>query len=145
MQVLLRQMKFLILTVFLSHLGLALNNRTAIIIDSNFPTALVGDKRAIPFKPTENQIKLIEKNLAALLKSKHPKIFKKLASYYRQYTGLEIVNDKKIIRGNFLCEIDKDRWLKEWIITFDGGDCYFNFTFELEKSEITDLSINGES
>jgi len=114
----------------LASLGLAMNERIA-ILPSKTPSA-------------EVQIQIIEKKLGAHLKSKHPKLFKKFLSYYRQYTGPEIKEGRKVIRANFLCEVEGDRWRKEWIFVFDGGDCYFNFSFDLEKSEIFDFSINGE-
>ena len=122
-----------------------MDKHTAVIVEEHFPIAFVGDKRAIPFSPTEKQIGRIEKTLAIYLKTKQPKLFKKYAAYYRQYTGLEIVGVRKVVRGNFLCHVDGDSWRKQWILMMDGGDCYFNFSYDADKDEIFEFDVNGEA
>lgn len=132
---------FLLLPMF----GFAVEERIAIVMPDQFPTATVGKNRAIPFRPTMEQINSIEKKLEVYLKSNQPMVFKKYKKYYRQYTGLEVVSESKTVRANFLCHVEGDRWRKEWIMVLDGGDCYFNFSFDLEKSEIKDFTVHRNS
>jgi hypothetical protein len=122
-----------------------MDNKIAVFVPEKFPKAFVAGKRAIPFKPTTLQVEAVEKELAQFLRSDHATLLAKFKNYYRQYTGLDIKGAEKIIRGNFLCQVDNDRWKKEWVMVQDGGDCFFNFTYDLKNLKITSFSINGVS
>lgn len=126
-------------------LSFAANDRIASFVPEKFPTALVDGKRAIPFKPTPQQIQLVEKQLKKYLEKSDPKLALKYSSYYRQYTGLKVSGGALKIRANFMCEVDGTRWKSEWIFVMDGGDCYFNFSFNPDKLEIYEFIKNGEA
>ena len=118
--------------------------KIARIVPDNFPTAFVNGHRTFPFRPTTEQIKKVELQLQKYLEKNRPEL-KKIDSYYRQYTGFKTNGSPDNIRANFLCEVNDDQWKKEWIMVFDGGDCYFNFSFNVNTSEITDFSTNGNA
>lgn len=120
-----------------------MDNRVTLLVEKHLPTMTIGDKKTIPFKPTTKQVQLAEKSLEKFIKSKYPVLFKKYSSYYRQYAGFEVEGNSKIIQGNFLCKVQDDKWRKEWVVAVDGGDCYFHFFFDIEKSKITEFVISG--
>jgi selenocysteine lyase/cysteine desulfurase len=122
-----------------------MNDRIASFTPEKFPTATVNEKRATPFKPTAQQIELVEKILRKHLEKHEPKLEQKFVNYYRQYTGLKISGASDKIRANFMCSVYGDRWRKEWILVRDGGDCYFNFSFNPDKLEIYEFEKNGEA
>ena len=118
-------------------------DKVVIITHEIFPTASVDGKRVIPFVPTWDQIRVVEEKLQTYLKKDNPQLLKKLSKYFRQYTGLEIVGGMKKIRANFLCQVVDDRWKKEWVEVDDGGDCFFNFSYDLDKGVIFEFQVNG--
>lgn len=122
-----------------------MENRIAIITPRNFPTAAVDGKRVIPLTPTMEQVLEIECKLSAHLRPNHPMLFRKWTSYYRQYTGIQIVDGDKKIRGNFLCQVEGNRWKDEWIMVLNGGDCYFSFSYDPDKREIFEFAVNGKA
>ena len=122
-----------------------MNDQIAIITAEDFPTAMAEGKKLIPFSPSLEQVQDLERDLSTYLKANHPELFKKWTAYYRQYMGIQQVQGVKKIRGNFLCEVDGNRWKEQWIMVKDGGDCYFNFSYEVEEKKIIEFSVNGEA
>jgi hypothetical protein len=132
-----------IVFLFLFGVSFALNDRIAIIMPKNHPTAFIGSERTIPFRPTEKQVEEVEAQLKKHLQLKHPALAKKYENYFRQYTGFTVGKAHRI-RGNFMCREQKN-WKTDWSLALDGGDCFFNFTFDVEANQITELDINGRA
>ena len=47
--------------------------------------------------------------------------------------------------GNFFCEDGNNDWRKEFVFAIDGGECYFQVEYDLERGLFINLRINGES
>ena len=136
---------FLCATTSLAFAKENMNSRIAIVSKTKVVQPGPGQKKTSTFRPTTEQIEMLEQNLMAFLKSKHPSLHGKVSTYYRQYEGIEIAGESQLIHGNFLCRVHGDQWRTEWIRVMDGGDCYFSFSYDLKDSKIKDLYINGEA
>ena len=117
------------------------------------------------FTPSIEDIELVEKLLNEQLKNinngvnqgKHlgPKIHKKLKKYQRQYIGFISEQGEQYIylscnwqRYNLFDRIrgfspPDDGWKTEFWIVFDGGSYHWNIKINLDKQELSDLSVNG--
>ena len=123
--------------------GFGMNTKVAILSTADYGTGMVNGKKATPFTPTNAEVQKAEEKLAEYLKAKYPKLAEKYSAYYRQYGGLEIQGEKKIIRGNFMCRIFDSSWKSQWVHVDDGGDCFFNFMYDLKTNEIIQFMVNG--
>ena len=117
------------------------------------------------FTPSIEDIELVEKLLNDQLKEVNtgvnqgknlgPKIHKKLRKYHRQYIGFISEQGERYIylscnwqRYNLIDRIrgflpPDDGWKTEFWIVFDGGSYHWNIKINLDKQELTDLSVNG--
>ncbi len=100
--------------------------------------------------PGPDDIAALEGQLGAYLQTHatqffgHPTVWEQLDEYHRQYVGL-VVDGKPLIYGNFFCTETETDWLNEWVIVLDGGDCFFQVTFDVEGQMFIRLQVNGES
>ena len=100
--------------------------------------------------PTEENILLLEQKLDSFLRQnsesfhRQPPVWEQLDNYKRQYVGLTI-KEKRVIFGNFFCTDTGADWEKEWVFVLDGGDCFFQLQFDLERGTFTKLTVNGEA
>ena len=101
--------------------------------------------------PAEEDILTLENGLAAFLQenperftSQEGPAWERLDDYNRQYIGL-ILNDKRIVYANFFCDTFETDWRKDFIFVMDGGDCYFQFKYDVEGGEFFDLQVNGNA
>lgn len=74
----------------------------------------------------------------------HPTVWEQLDEYHRQYVGL-VVDGKSLIYGNFFCAETETDWTHAWVIVLDGGDCFFQVTFDVAGQTFIRLQVNGES
>jgi len=117
------------------------------------------------FTPSIKDIELVEKLLKEQLKVVNhginqgknlgPKIHTKLRKYQRQYIGFISKDGERYIylscnwqRYNLIDRIrgfapPDDGWKTEFWIVFDGGSYHWNIKINLDKQELTDLSVNG--
>ena len=105
------------------------------------PTRQEIDKAEIAL---HNNIKDLNKGLVN--QSSTPIIHKKLHKYKRQYFGYIDKNGDRVLLINCFWSKDKnhtDRWLTDRIVVYDGGSYYWNVKFNLDKTELFDLDING--
>lgn len=102
--------------------------------------------------PTKDDVIKAENKLAAYLKDKKPKysldLWKKLPEYKRQYVGV-IIGEKKMIwinlfHKNYIADTN-DKWQREPVKVFDGGDQFFNIMYDLKTESFSDLFINMEA
>ena len=97
--------------------------------------------------PGQEQIDQLERKLPAYLKyqyknhSRHPKI--DLSKYKRQYFGYSL-DGKKVIFVNAFCH-SFDYWKKTYVFVFDGGQCFFQATFDPETGNFLSFSVNGDA
>ncbi len=100
--------------------------------------------------PTEPQVRDLEDRLPDFLKSStEPRanlIRPKLAGYKRQYFGFTIAGKKQILLNAF-CDAGgpKDYWRSQIVFVLDGGECYFQVSYDPATKLFTSLSINGEA
>jgi hypothetical protein len=107
------------------------------------------------FTPTRQEIDQAEKSLANHLKtlnnplvnqSSTPIIHNNLNNYKRQYFGYIDKDGNRILLINCFWAKDKDdtgHWLRDRIMTHDGGSYYWKVKFNLDKNELFDLYVNG--
>ena len=125
--------------------GLSSETRIAVIKPNKVATVPVGVSKAVPFSATMGQIHEVEDKLGGYLKTTQPKLSQKWPYYYRQYLGIQTVGGARKIKANFLCRVNGDVWKTDWIMVLDGGDCYFNFSYNLDKHEIGEFTVNREA
>jgi len=83
------------------------------------------------------------KNESEWQKKEIEKILTNSSKYCVQFS-CEIVDDKKIIRCNFLpVEKDSTPWKKGWIEVFDGGFWYWRIDYDVKSGQCMNFSSNG--
>lgn len=108
------------------------------------------------FTPTRKEIdeaesalklKLKELNKNLINQSSTPIIHENLKKYKRQYFGFKLENGQRILFINCFWEKDefrsKGKWLKEFIMVFDGGSFYWQVKYNLDTKELFELEVNG--
>jgi hypothetical protein len=110
--------------------------------------------------PTVADVLLLEEQLPSYLKrelkddrgrpasSGYPALaplWKRAPSYLRQYVGFWR-RGRRVIYGNFLCDnsfhVD---WHTTRIDVDDGGNCYFQVSYDVKDRRFFDLMVNGEA
>jgi hypothetical protein len=100
--------------------------------------------------PTMGDILDIEARLGDFLQQNadqfflHPTVWEQLNEYHRQYVGL-MVDGKRLIYGNFFCTDMGTDWTQDWVVVLDGGDCFFQTTYDVESGTFIRLRVNGEA
>lgn len=101
--------------------------------------------------PAEKQILIIESKTPSFLREtsnafvfSEPPPWERLDEYKRQYIGI-IIAERKIIYANFFCNSFETDWRKEFVFVLDGGNCFFQFMYDLNTGEFFNLQINGEA
>lgn len=100
--------------------------------------------------PSENDILILEEKIAEYLSqnstlfNRQQPVWERLAEYQSQFIGLKR-NGSHIIYGNYFCNNLGINWSQELVIVDDGGDCYFQVEYNVERGMFTMLMVNGES
>jgi hypothetical protein len=102
--------------------------------------------------PSEDDVLELENGLRSYLaeinsdrfdQQKTP-VWERLDEYNRQYVGI-ILDGKRTIYANYFCDsIDTD-WRNGFVFVMDGGDCFFQFKYDVDLAEFFDLQINGNA
>lgn len=71
-------------------------------------------------------------------------ILAQLPNYARQYVGFR-VDGIDYIYLNAICATNDLDWQSEFIVVSDGGDCFFQVTYQLDTGEFSNLMVNGEA
>jgi len=114
------------------------------------------------WEPKINDIKIVQEVIDNAIVNSEFDFLKKpvkeyIKEYYLQYIPYINENGERIIEVNAFCEIwdfppppesKSDEWIKmdwknEYVMVFDGGDCYWRLTINIDKKEYYDLMING--
>lgn len=102
------------------------------------------------WSPSENDILTLEEKLPeylfqnAYLFIQQPPAWERLDEYQRQYIGF-FCSGQKIIYGNFFCDPLNVNWLENIVSVDDGGECYFQFEFNVDEGTFIFLLVNGVS
>lgn len=98
--------------------------------------------------PSESDILALEDGLAAYLQNssnhfyEETPVWERLSEYNRQYIGM-VLDGKKIIYANYFCDSVETDWRKDFVFVLDGGDCFFQFKYDVDGTEFFDLQVNG--
>ena len=107
-----------------------------------------GDAEIKYWTPSENDVLALEDGRAAYLQDHADRFYEgapaweRLNEYNRQYIGI-ILGEKKIIYANYFCDSIEMDWRKDFVFVLDGGDCFFQFKYDVDTSEFFDLQVNG--
>jgi hypothetical protein len=98
--------------------------------------------------PVEDDVLTLENGLAVYLQNNPDRfyggtpVWERLDEYNRQYIGI-ILDGKKIIYANYFCDNVETDWRKDFVFVMDGGDCFFQFKYDVDSAEFFDLQVNG--
>jgi hypothetical protein len=96
--------------------------------------------------PTLSDVGNAESLIQGCLSKEYPNILAKLEKYKRQYVGFIDDSGQKKMWVNFFTLMDESyNWKKDIYMVLDGGDNYFNLTFDLESNQCKDIKVNGEA
>ena len=97
--------------------------------------------------PSKEQVDKLEKKLPAYLKNQSNTNSKALEidlqKYKRQYFGYSL-SGNKVIYVNAFCDYF-DYWKTTFVFVFDGGQCFFQATYDPESDKFVSFGVNGEA
>ena len=109
---------------------------------------------ATPWTPAAADVEALEQRLpdhlrAALARQRPARggkapLWERAKTYKRQYVGVRR-DGRRIVFANFFCRAWKEDWRTEPIVVEDGGDCYFQVEYDVDKASFSNLQINGEA
>jgi hypothetical protein len=73
-----------------------------------------------------------------------PPLWERAPSYKRQYVGIRR-KGRRVIYANFFCAGSEDSWRTRPVSVDDGGDCYFQVEYDVDRRTFSELSINGDA
>jgi hypothetical protein len=98
--------------------------------------------------PAEADVQALEAGLVTFLQSSPPQaspmLWEKQSTYRRQYAGL-VRNGQRLVYASFFCDTLGEDWQREVVFVLDGGDCFFQLTYDVERGTYDNLMVNGES
>jgi hypothetical protein len=98
--------------------------------------------------PAERDVLALESGLAAFLRAsapaRSPDLWEKQPTYKRQYFGL-IRDGRRLVYASFFCSVQGDDWRSQALFVMDGGDCFFQLTYDVERGVYGDLMVNGDA
>jgi hypothetical protein len=98
--------------------------------------------------PGEEDVLALEAGLTEYLRAaaqqRSPDLWQEQVTYKRQYAGL-IRDGHRLIYASFFCATVDSTWRQQVLFVMDGGDCYFQLTFDVERRTYGDLMVNGEA
>lgn len=110
---------------------------------------------ATPWTPTVADAEALEQRLPDYLrrelaprygarKPKSPPLWERISGYKRQLVGIDR-KGRRTIYANFFCSAWNKDWRTEPIVVNDGGDCYVQAEYDVEKKTFSNMMINGEA
>jgi hypothetical protein len=98
--------------------------------------------------PAGADVQALEAGLVTFLQASPPQaspmLWEKQSTYRPQYAGL-LRNGQRLIYASFFCDTLGEDWQREVIFVLDGGDCFFQLTYNMERGTYGNLIVNGES
>lgn len=112
---------------------------------------LAADKTVEYWTPAEEDVIALQTGLASFLEENPDRfnvpdtpVWERLDEYNAQYTGL-VLDGKRIIYANYLCDGAQLEWQERFVFVADGGDCFFQFQFDVDTGEYFGLQVNGNA
>ena len=101
--------------------------------------------------PSEEAVLAIEGGLVSFLQenpdrfySQGTPVWERLDDYNRQYLGI-VLDGKRLVYANYFCDSTGRDWKKDFVMVLDGGDCFFQFKYDVDSGEFFDLQVNGNA
>lgn len=101
--------------------------------------------------PAEEDVLALQSGLSSFLEQNPDRfnsldkpVWERLDDYNAQYTGI-ILNGKRVIYANYLCDSAQLEWKDNFVFVADGGDCFFQFQYDVDNVEYFDLQVNGNA
>jgi hypothetical protein len=92
--------------------------------------------------PEVAHVLAVAKALRARRWKQHPRIGIRLVEYRYHVVGVEI-DGKRLLYVNAFCTPESD-WQRKSVVVDDGGDCYFQLSYDPAVKAILKLTVNGE-
>ncbi|MCB9460994.1 MAG: hypothetical protein H6670_15175 [Anaerolineaceae bacterium] len=73
----------------------------------------------------------------------HPDLWARYDDYWRQYVGF-VRDGQRLIYANYFCRAEAG-WLDRLLEVADGGDCYFQLTYDVDSQRFVNWYVNGEA
>jgi len=73
----------------------------------------------------------------------HTDLWERYDDYWRQYVGF-FRDGQRLIYANYFCRAEEG-WLDMLVDVMDGGDCYFQLTYDVDSGEFVSWYVNGEA
>lgn len=110
---------------------------------------LIGNGETVEYwTPSEDDVLVLEEGLSTFLQNnpdqfyERTPVWEQLDEYNRQYIGI-IMDEKRVIYANYFCDSVETDWRKDFVFVMDGGDCFFQFKYDVDSAEFFDLQVNG--
>ena len=94
------------------------------------------------FSPTVEQVLVVAKALRERSWTQYPGIGKRLHVYRYHVVGL-VMDGRRVLFLNGFCDARGD-WYRKTVSIDDGGDCYFQLSFDPSTNAELKLTVNGE-
>lgn len=99
--------------------------------------------------PAQESVFALEDGVAVFLQENSDRfyeqgtpVWERLDEYNRQYIGI-VLDEKRIVYANFFCSSYDIDWREEFVMVLDGGDCFFQFKYDVDSDTLFDLQVNG--
>ena len=95
--------------------------------------------------PTEADVARLEAALPAFIREYDPKtdLDRRLPTYRRQYVGILVQGHRRIWVHGFCRDSTNVDWRTQGFVVLDGGDCYFQAEYDIERHEFVSFATNG--
>lgn len=123
------------------------DNFDGVILPEQDASALAGSADG-HWTPAPEDVLALEAGLAVFLREaaadRSPDLWEKQVTYKRQYAGI-VSEGRRLIYANFFCGEKTADWQHAPVVVLDGGDCFFQLTYDVESRTYQSLTINGEA
>ncbi len=113
-----------------------------------FVAAFIGGGAEGYWTPQATEVARLESALGPYLRqaalARSPDLWQRLPEYTRQYVGLLDDRRQRILVNAFRDDLGTD-WRTTPVAVLDGGDCYFQVTYDVASGAFSDLTVNGEA
>jgi hypothetical protein len=123
-----------------------------VIVDAltaaDFARWLTGQETIGSWEPSPENIAALEAALPTFLATAPQatdRLRQDLANYKRQYAGIVDSDNRQVILVNAFCDTVGIDWQSQPVIVEDGGDCFFQVTYDPLAGTFSGLSVNGEA
>lgn len=109
------------------------------------PTRTIGIGKLPYFEPSQSSVDLFKSALSDYLQANQDVVLLDLSDYRFQFIGLS-VRGKDAVFANAFCRYhwsDDSSWRETLVVVDDGGNCYFQATYDTDSHTIIWLMING--